>query len=118
MKYYHITQNKQEVIDSILKNGLISASGEIFLFENKSIQKNGITNCVSCLIALNQIGLYEYAMFEIDAEGLGELVPDDVAEVTKGTTWIAKQTKINPEFINLFGSYKTEFNDWYLPIVQ
>jgi hypothetical protein len=108
MKYYHITENKQEVIQSILKHGLISESGEIFLFENKSIAKNDIINYVSCLIAANQLFLDEYAMFEIDAEGIVELVPDEVGELTTGTTWIAKQSIINREYINLFGSYKTE----------
>ena len=114
MKYYHITRNEKEVIQSILEHGLSSDEGEIFFFENKSIIANGVTNCVSCLIAGRQLFFDEYAMFEIDAEGLGEIVPDEAAELTKGTTWIAKQTEINPEHINFFGAYKTEINDWSL----
>ena len=112
MKYYHITKNEKKIIKNIIKKGLISNEGEIYLFENKTILHNGVGNLVSDIIALNQIFLCEYAMFEIDSAGLVDLLPDDATENTRGVTWVSKQKKINPEHINLFGVYEAKFNDW------
>lgn len=125
MKYYHITAPKN--IDSILENGLrANADGDIFLFENKSIirpysifidenrewkmdeSKKSIA-LVADIIAMGQVFLDEYAMFEVAREGIdSDMIPDNVAEESKNFQWIAKQPVISPQFINLFGVYEVE----------
>lgn len=119
--YYHITDTKN--IDSILTNGLrANADGEIFMFDNVSIAKPGsigfnengdavfgvVVRYIADIIALEQIGISEYAMFEIDSDGINGLTNDDVAEMSSMHQWIAKQSVISPQFINLFGIYKAE----------
>ncbi len=111
VNYYHITLNNKEVINSILQNGLYcDEEGNIFVFENKSIKSNitGRTNYVSDLIANGQLGYKNFVMFEIDSEGItGQLLPDNVAEISARHQWIAKQPIIEPKYINYFGKYKT-----------
>ncbi|MCZ2130798.1 MAG: hypothetical protein LC109_11100 [Bacteroidia bacterium] len=109
LKYYHITETKNKI--SILKTGIrCNEEGYIFLFENKSISYNGIINTIADCIAKNQIFLDRYVMFEIDSKGFqSELLPDEVGELSHKQQWILKQEKINPEFINLFGVYETQY---------
>jgi hypothetical protein len=115
MKYYHIVKFDRKIIASILKDGLkANEDGEIFLFENKSIQINGVKNFISDHIACNQIFVDEYVMFEIDSEGFNtDLIPDNVAEFAAKWQWILKQHIIEPRFIEIFGKYKTKFKNFY-----
>jgi RNA-binding protein YlmH len=65
MKYYHITHEKN--LNAILEDGLkCNESGEIFVFEDKSIIYSNVVNTVADIIARNQTGLNEYIMFEKD----------------------------------------------------
>jgi hypothetical protein len=111
MKYYHIT--KIDLITVILTNGLkANEEGEIFLFENKSLQhpETKVINTIADTIAKNQIFLEEYAMFEIDAKGINvELINDNVGEISSIFQWIVKQPVINKEHIILFDIYKTKY---------
>lgn len=108
MKYYHITKSDTNTIQSISMFGLeCNMFGEIFLFENKSIFDNGISNCVSDCIAANQIFLNEYAMFEINPKGIKtELIPDNVGESSAKLQWYIKQKKIYPSYIKYWGTFK------------
>ena len=119
-KYYHITNKDVKVMESILKDGLLcNAEGDIFVFENKSIQQcdpsfKPVINTVADCIAINQIFVEEYYMFEIDIKGITtELIPDDVAEISSKQQWIVKQPKIEAQYINLFGEYKQRFESVY-----
>lgn len=119
--FYHITA--PENIESILLYGLrANEEGDIFLFENKSIGSVGvglngegklcfgtIRTLIADRIALNQIGLTKYAMFEVSSDGIeGDLINDNVAELSSPFQWIAKQETIAPEFLDLFGVYEAE----------
>lgn len=118
--YYHISDPRNT--KSILDRGLeANKDGDIFLFENKSILypvaeiKNGVPTQrikpvpIADLIAKTQIFLDKYAMFEIESEGIeGPLINDNVAELGHGLQWIAKQSRISPEYIKPFGLFKTE----------
>jgi hypothetical protein len=111
MKYYHITNTDKETIQSILKNGLrCNPEGEIFVFENKSISLNNVTNTVADIIANNQIFLDEYVMFEIDDKGFNtELVNDNVAEISSKQQWYIKQSFIDKKHIQVYGTYKSNY---------
>jgi len=112
MNYYHITKLDQSIIKSILTTGLRANDGMIFLFENKSFRDSisGVENTISECIANNQLFLDEYAMFEISSEGITvELVNDNVGESTSKYQWICYQPVIEPKFINLFGTYRTDY---------
>ena len=113
MKMYHITN--MENLESILEEGIkCNADGEIFVFENKSIHCNGITNFIADMIARNQIFLKEYIMIEIDENAFeSELIPDDVAELCHKQQWYVKQEIIAPEFLNHYGTYKTKYKEYF-----
>ena len=117
-KYYHITSIDN--VSSILENGLLAnANGEIFLFENVSIVTYGVANnskgkrvfgkikrYVADSIAINQVFLEDYAMFEIDEKGINEaLINDNVADCTSKFQWIAKQSVIKPQYIDFWGIF-------------
>lgn len=117
--YYHVSNIKN--VDSILEKGLLAdEEGNIFLFINKLIDEPGIARnkqgklcigikrrSVANTIALNQLGLKEYALFEISAKGIdGELINDDVEELASVFHRVAKQPQIKPEFIKLCGVFK------------
>lgn len=86
---YHITP--KENVDSILKNGLIAnEQNDVFLFEDYLVKwHNGKEVYVDELIANNQLGLKEFALFFINADGL-ELEKDNVAELTAEFQFIHK----------------------------
>jgi hypothetical protein len=113
MKYYHIT--KLNNLQSILKNGLrCNSEGEIFVFENKSIGLNNITNTIADCIANNQIFLNEYVMFEINGKGFNsELINDNVGEISSNQQWLIKQTLIDKKHIQIYGIFKTNYKNFY-----
>ena len=120
MKYYHITDVKN--FDSILSNGLLANDeGNIYLFENKSIVGYGIgydgagklgygkvQQYISDKIATSQLGLTEFAMFEISDLDCEQLINDDVAESSAACQWILHAQKIEPSHISLFGIFTAE----------
>jgi len=122
--YYHISDIKN--IDSIIEKGLLAdEDGNIFLFINESIDEPGIARnkqgklcmgmkrrSVSDDIALNQLFLKEYALFEISAKGIeGKLKNDNVEELASVYHRIARQQQIKPEFIKLCGIYKVSMGE-------
>ena len=122
--YYHISDIKN--IDSIIEKGLLAdEDGNIFLFINDSIEEPGIARnkqgklcmgikkrSVSDDIALNQLFLKEYALFEISAKGIeGKLKNDNVEELASIYHRIARQQQIKPEFIKLCGIYKVSMGE-------
>ena len=113
MKYYHIT--KLDKIQSILKNGLrCNSEGEIFVFENKSIGLNTVTNTIADCIANNQIFLNEYAMFEVDDKGFNtDLINDNVGEMSSNQQWFIKQSFIDKKHIQIYGVFKTQYKKFY-----
>lgn len=115
MKYYHITKNDLATIQSILKNGLrCNSEGEIFVFENKRIVLNGITNTVADIIAQNQVFLNEYVMFEIDKKGIiSKIKNDNVGEISSGQQWYFKQPFINKKYIQIYGEFKNQYKNFY-----
>ena len=119
--YYHITDPNNAL--NIMQEGLrANDSGLIFLFENKGIalkfnpiEENGklvrrmLMRHVSDDIAINQIGLNEYVMFQISAEGItSELIPDDVDEYGAIYQWKVKQNAIEPQYIEVCGLFRTD----------
>lgn len=107
--YYHITDKKNLI--SIMKDGLKeNADGDIFVFDNMSVifPPTGISNMVADCIAINQINLSEYVMFDIDSKGIKvEVINDNVADSSAQHQWIVKQTLIDPEYLSFFGLFKT-----------
>lgn len=122
--YYHISDIKN--IDSIIEKGLLAdEDGNIFLFINDSIEEPGIARnkqgklcmgikkrSVSDHIALNQLFLTEYALFEVSVKGIDEeLENDNVKELASVYHRIARQQQIKPEFIKLCGIYKVSMGE-------
>ena len=122
--YYHISDIKN--IDSIIEKGLLAdEDGNIFLFINESIDEPGIARnkqgklcmgmkrrSVSDDIALNQLFLTEYALFEVSVKGIDEkLENDNVEELASVYHRIARQQQIKPEFIKLCGIYKVSMGE-------
>lgn len=109
MKFYHITnkENAKKIISKGLKS---NEMGQIFLFENKSIQFNNVINTVADCIAKNQIFIDEYFMFEVDSKGFDtELINDNVGEMSAHYQWILNQSILKPNFVKFYGKFKTEF---------
>jgi hypothetical protein len=113
MKFYHIThkENSKKIISEGLK---ANEDGQIFLFENKSIQLNNVINCIADCIARNQLFLNEYIMFEVDSLGFEtELIRDNVAEITAQKQWILYQSFVSPDFVCFYGKFKTEYKPFF-----
>ena len=96
-KYYHVTATGNTM--PIIMEGLkANEYGEIFLFDNKDIASD---------IALLQLGLTEYSLFEVEPDGINcKLEQDLVGEFTSRYQWIAKQELIDTDYIQYLGSYK------------
>ena len=106
-KLYHITDTKNAY--SIIHNGLkANEDGDVFLFDNKSIKKILYKDYISIadVIAVEQLFLEEYVMFEIDVRGL-ELEYDEVGELTTKLQYIHKGD-IDKERITPYGIYDTK----------
>ena len=103
--FYHITP--MENIESIKENGLkTNESGEVFLFDGCDIchpfcriKRDGSFKMenhwvpIDRLIATNQLGLREYAVFAVmlDENETSQLEKDEVAERTAGQQFICKK---------------------------
>lgn len=121
MKYYHITDPSN--IKSILNKGLVAdEDGNIYLFKNESvlslsigIDKNGkngygyVETSIAELIAMNQVFLPTYAMFEVDVDET-LLKKDNVAESTTRYQYILHQPRIELNKISLIGTYNVKLN--------
>jgi len=92
---YHLTDPRN--IDSITREGLrANDDGEIYLFTELVIANT---------LAVNQVCLREYALFQIDPEGItGGLHKDDVAELSAPYQRIVRQDGIDPRYIQYVGT--------------
>ena len=116
MKLYHITPIKN--IDSIIENGIKTKDGFAYLFENTTIpycegfyrrdKWSSIMRDFSIrdIIAKNELFLKEYALFEVDVEGL-DLVTDVCGEITYKQQY-KTTTDIPKEKVTYIGTYKTQ----------
>lgn len=106
---YHITDPKNK--EAIQREGLKANAGKIFLFEDISFKPEWYKEpyCVADHIALNQVGLKEFAMFKVGMNGIkGLLMPDDVGEMCSKWQWYVEQDRIEPEYIEYVGIYATK----------
>lgn len=106
-KLYHITDTKNAY--SIIHNGLkANENGDVFLFENKSVMKITYKDYipVADVIAVEQLFLDKYMMFEVDVSGL-ELSTDDVGELTASIQYIYRGD-ISADRITPFGIFDTK----------
>lgn len=113
MRFYHITnkENAKKIISEGLK---ANEDGQIFLFENKSIQANNVINCVSDCIAKRQLFFTEYIMFEVDSLGFEtELIRDNVGELSAEYQWILNQSFVSPDYVSYYGKFKTEYKPFF-----
>jgi hypothetical protein len=105
MKYYHITPS--ENLQSILWNGLqANNDNQIFFYSGWEIGTKHI-NCTALIcdfIAINQLGLKEFAIFEISSKGIKtEIQNDNVGELTAKFQFHINQSKISKSYIKFVG---------------
>lgn len=88
--FYHISPIENK--DSILTNGLISTSSEIFVCNEFNQLRR---------IAHGQLGISEYSIFKIPSSNItGEILNDDVAEFGAQYQFIVKQDIIESKCIS------------------
>lgn len=88
--FYHISPIENK--DSILANGLISASSEIFVCNEFNQLKR---------IASSQLFISEYSVFKISASNItGKILNDNVAEFGSQHQFIIKQDIIESKYIS------------------
>jgi hypothetical protein len=106
MRYYHISPITN--VKSILENGLKSnGDGELFIFNYGVMEFKGVKYYADELIADRQLGLEEFALFEIHPKGItSQLIRDNVAEITSSLQWIVKQDVIVPKHVKWLGIWK------------
>lgn len=114
-KLYHITDVKNA--NSIIQNGLrANENGDVFLFDNKSVKKFYHKDYVpvSDIIAVEQLFINEYMMFEVDVNGL-ELQYDEVGEITSRLQYI-HNGDIDKDRIIPLGIFDTK--DYYDNLIE
>lgn len=88
--FYHISPIENK--DSILANGLISASSEIFVCNEFNQLKR---------IASGQLGITEYSIFKISSSNItGKILNDNVGEFGSQHQFIIKQDIIENKYIS------------------
>lgn len=97
--YYHISSPSN--IPLILEKGITANDeGQIFLLDTKESK-------IVSAVALSQCGYQDYALFEVNSNGLSKkLVSDNVAEYTAKHQFILKQNLIGPKYIKLISCYR------------
>ena len=125
MKLYHIT--KIDNVDSILADGLKKKGGYIFLFENENTpycegfyrrdkwSNNMRMFSVVDIIAKNEIFLSEYALFEIDVDGLP--LEKDVCGESIDCYQKKTNADISNDKIKYIGNFKTK-HFWDFPLLE
>jgi hypothetical protein len=103
MKFYHVSGF--ENFPKILKEGIKSNDlNEIFVFDDEIDLKHEIPYA-----AKNQLGYKDYVLFEIDGKGIiGNIVSDDVGELTAKHQRIIYQSVIEPKCIKFKGMFKVK----------
>lgn len=99
MKYYHVTDFEGWI--GINKEGLkCDANGGIFVLNKKE---------VAGYVGLNQLGLQDYGLFEIDSTGIsGDVAPDNVGEITAKYQFIIHQPIIEKKYLKGIGMFKVK----------
>ncbi len=101
--FYHIKPVGK--VDKIIKEGLKSYGGEIFVVTSHDIKIAG-QNIIE-RIARTQMFLEEYALLKIEATGItGKITEDNVGEYTAPYHRVILQDIISPEFITLVEKVK------------
>lgn len=101
-KHYHLSNPAN--VDSITKNGIrANKNGEIFLFEDHTLQIGNVSMRVSDSIAYNQVFLEEYYVWEVVIQENTVLMADEVAELTAPYQFILHQPRIAPTNCKLVG---------------
>ncbi len=97
MRYWHVTpvENLKKIVNEGLK---LNEHGELFLFDKKDYAPD---------IAVNQLFILDYALFEITFLQIERLKSDNVAESTAHAQWIYDQP-IPSIHIKLVGCYKIQ----------
>ena len=92
--YYHIA--RPETASDIIREGLRpNEDGEIFLLASRDTEQD---------VAINQLFLRHYALFEISEKGVGTVQGDDVAEASAFNSRITRQS-IAPEWCKHLGDF-------------
>lgn len=108
-KYYYISD--LESVSDIEQHGIkANENGDIFIF---IIFKEKIQDAVNIAgyIAINQLFLENYALFEIQEEGItGEITDHKVSGRVSQYQKIIKQDIISRKHIKFINSYKTSFS--------
>lgn len=105
--FYHVTSKVN--LKSILKNGIKpNSNGQIFLFSELEIWNRFVGKIfVADHIARNQVFLKEYALIEINPDGIiNKVTNDDVAEFTSPVQWVLRQIMILPQYLKVIGCRK------------
>lgn len=97
--FYHISSPSN--IPSILENGIVAGvDGKIFLLDTEE-QK------IVASVALLQCGYQDYALFRVETKALsGQLMPDNVGELTTSHQFILKQDLIASKYVSLVDCYR------------
>jgi len=95
-KHYHISDFQGWL--SIKKNGIKCSEDEyIYMFDTNDVD-------VLCYVAINQLFMTDYGLFEIDHAGIeSELEPDLVGELTAKYQFRVKQELIDKKYIKDLG---------------
>jgi hypothetical protein len=99
MKYYHVTDFEGWV--GIHKDGIkCDSNGDIFVLNKKEVVG---------YVALNQLGLQDYGLFEIDSKGIsGNVAADNVGEITAKYQFMIHQPIIERKFIKGIGMFNVK----------
>ena len=107
-KYYHLTapENSQSILESGIR---ANKDGEIFLFENKLWEADGISMWVSDSIAYNQVFIDSYDVWEVSSRGInGKFEQDLVREITYKQQFVLHQPIVKPNACRLVRRKKVD----------
>ena len=107
-KYYHLTA--PENAQSIAEKGICAnENGQIFLFENKELEADGILMRVSDSISYNQVFIDSYDIWEVSSIGIkGSLEQDLVGEITAKYQFVLHQPSIKSAACRLIRRRKVD----------
>jgi hypothetical protein len=112
-KYWHISAKENR--ESILKNGLkCDNKGYIYLINRlyDELHDFDVKISIPDSIAISQVFLKDYDLFEIDSEGLtSKILRDNVREKLSNYQNRIKQSLINPEHINFISHQRVNIRE-------
>ena len=112
-KYWHISAKENR--ESILKNGLkCDNKGYIYLINRlyDELHVFHVKISIPDSIAVSQVFLKDYDLFEIDSEGLSSnILRDNVREKLSNCQNRVKQSIINPEYVKLISHQRVNIRE-------